>query len=52
MLSPTYNVKLWIERQARGLGEQIGISENDRPSIIFTTEELRAMPVKMTIKET
>lgn len=50
-LSPTYNVKLWIERQVRQLSEQIGLSENERPTIIFTTEELRTMPVKMTVKE-
>jgi hypothetical protein len=50
-LSPTYNVKLWIERNAREYAEQIGITQHYMPSIIFSREELCAMPVKMTVKE-
>jgi hypothetical protein len=44
-------VKLWIERNAREYGEQIGIAQRYMPSIIFSREELCAMPVKMTLKE-
>jgi hypothetical protein len=40
--------KTWVHNQVRKYAEQIGITEQDMPSVVFTSKEVLAMPNQLT----
>jgi hypothetical protein len=47
-LRPTNYVKSWIEKQVRQYGQQIGITAQEIPNMVFTRREVLAMPKELT----
>jgi hypothetical protein len=47
-LRPTDYVKSWIEKKVREYGQQIGITAQEMPDIVFTRREVLAMPKELT----
>ncbi len=47
-LSPTDDIKSWIRNELRRYAKQIGITDNDMPDVVFSEEELNAMPLEVT----
>jgi hypothetical protein len=47
-LKPTDYLRSWIEKTVRKYGQQIGITANAMPNIVFTRRELLAMSKELT----
>jgi hypothetical protein len=47
-LKPIDYVKSWIENKVREYGQQIGITAQEMPNIVFTKREVLAMPKELT----
>jgi hypothetical protein len=47
-LSPTDDIKSWIEKELIIYAKQIGITDYDIPDVVFSEEEVNAMPLELT----
>jgi hypothetical protein len=47
-LSPTDDIKSWIEKELRKYAKQIGITDYDISDVFFSEEEVNAMPLELT----
>ena len=47
-LKPTDYLRSWIEKTVRKYGQQIGITAQEMPDIVFTRREVLAMPKELT----